>query len=120
MIPIIPNVFTGPSHEPSPSPIARVTPLNSQIAFHGVFQRGCTFPRIGGSARTRPMSKRTRVVAFWIAMQTASPELTAAMRMMIQAPPQSRRPSSKIWSALVKFLTLSVPSPTRTPQLTNM
>jgi len=75
---------------------------------------------MGGSALTLPMSKSTRVVAFWIAMQTASPELTAAMRMMIQAPPQSRRPRSKIWPELVKFLTLSVPSPTRTPQLTNM
>ena len=42
-------------------------------------------------------------------MQTASAELTAANRTMIQAPPHSRRPRSKIWSALVKFLTLSVP-----------
>src|SRR5437762_637459 len=48
MIPIIPNVFTGPSHEPSPPPIASVTAVRNQIAFHGVFQRGCTFPRIGG------------------------------------------------------------------------
>ncbi len=66
------------------------------------------------------MSKSTRVVAFWIAMQTASAELTAAIRMITHAPPQSRRPSSKIWSALVKFLTLLVPSPIRMPQLTNM
>ena len=91
MIPIIPNVFTGPSHEASPSPIRSVTAVEEpdrvprRLVLRVHLRRGTR-----GSAPTRPMSKSTRVVAFWIAMQTASAELITAIRMMIHAPPQSR------------------------------
>ena len=42
------------------------------------------------------MPKNTRVDAFWIAIDTASAEFTAATRTAIHAPLHSRRARSKI------------------------
>ena len=60
MIPIIPNVFTGPTHPPTPSPIASVTAVMNQIAFHGVLYLGWSFARIGGRLSPAHVVEHTR------------------------------------------------------------
>ncbi len=115
-----PKAPIGPNHEPTPRPIPSVTAVISQIAFQASLVLRMHLGQDPWQAPARPMLKSTRVVAFWMAMDTASDEFTTANSTSSQPQPHSRRARSKIWSAEVNLpaVTPSVPNPTSTPQFT--
>src|SRR5436853_7034821 len=102
-IPIIPNWLTGPIQLPSHIASTTVITVRPRIAFHGVFQRGWTYESQRGSAPIRPLLKKTRVDAFWLAIATANAEFTVATRTVSQAPHHNRRARSKTWWASATF-----------------